>query len=133
MRPSILVSVLAILAAALVGLGLIGLIGASVTTAATAFLDGTFGTAYALAASLNRSVSFALVGIGFVLANRANLTNVGGEGQIAMGGIAATAVALYGGVQSLPLGLAFIVPMLAAALAGALWGGIAGVLKVRAG
>jgi ABC-type uncharacterized transport system permease subunit len=133
MRPSVLISVLAVVAAALIGLGLIGLIGAPVSEAAAAFLDGTFGSAYAIAASINRSVSFALVGIGFVLANRANLTNVGGEGQIAVGGIAATAIALYGGVQSLPLGLAFTLPLLAAAIVGAAWGGVAGVLKVKAG
>jgi simple sugar transport system permease protein len=42
-------------------------------------------------------------------------------------------VSLYGGVAHLPFGLAFILPMLAAALAGAGWGSIAGVLKARAG
>ena len=83
----------------------------------------------AIAASLNRAVVFALVGLGFIIANRANLTNVGGEGQIAMGGIAAAAVAIYGGVADLPLGLAFILPMLGGAVAGAAWGGIAGVLQ----
>ena len=49
------------------------------------------------------------------LANRANLTNVGGEGQIAIGGMVATAVALYGGAAALPLGLALSLPLLAAA------------------
>jgi ABC-type uncharacterized transport system permease subunit len=73
------------------------------------------------------------VGIGFVIANRANLVNVGGEGQIAVGGIAATAVALYGHVDGLPAGLAFILPLLAAVLAGMLWGSIAGILKIKAG
>jgi simple sugar transport system permease protein len=42
-------------------------------------------------------------------------------------------VALAPGVGALPLGLAFILPALAATLAGALWSGIAGVLKARAG
>jgi ABC-type uncharacterized transport system permease subunit len=109
------------------------LIGVSIGDALDAFVDGTIGSAYAIAASVNRSVVFALVGIGFVFANRANLTNVGGEGQIAMGGIAATAVALYGHVAGLPLGLPFILPMLAAVAAGGLWGGLAGILKTRAG
>jgi simple sugar transport system permease protein len=73
------------------------------------------------------------VGIGFVIAQRANLTNVGGEGQIAVGGIAATAVSLYGGAATLPMPLSFLWPMLAAVLAGGMWGGIAGVLKAKAG
>ena len=75
-----------------------------------AFVDGTIGTPYAIAASINRSIAFALVGIGFVIANRANLVNVGGEGQIAVGGIAATAVALYGHVAGLPARLAVLDP-----------------------
>ena len=120
MRPTLLVPVLAVAFAAAVGLLLIAMIGVSVQDAIAAFLDGTVGSAYALAASLNRSAVFALVGFGFVLANRANLTNVGGEGQIAVGGIAATAVALYGHVSGLPLGLAFILPVIAAVIAGAL-------------
>jgi simple sugar transport system permease protein len=59
------------------------MIGVSVPKAIAAFVEGAFGSPFALAASLNRSSIFALVGFGFVLANRANLTNVGGEGQIA--------------------------------------------------
>lgn len=132
-RPTLLVPVVAVGFAAVVGLGLIAMIGVPVPTAIAAFVDGTIGSPYALAASLNRSSVFALVGFGFVLANRANLTNVGGEGQIAVGGIAATAVALYGHVDGLPLGLAFILPILAAVIAGALWGAFAAVLKVKSG
>jgi general nucleoside transport system permease protein len=133
LRPSIVISVAAVLAAALVGLVLIFALGVSVSEAIAAFIDGTLGTPYAIAASVNRSIAFALVGIGFVIANRANLVNVGGEGQIAVGGIAATAVALYGHVDGLPAGLAFIFPLLAAVLAGMLWGSIAGILKIKAG
>ena len=132
-RPSLLVPVAAVGFAALVGLALIASIGVSVPAAIAAFIDGTIGSPYAIAASINRSVAFALVGFGFVLANRANLTNVGGEGQIAVGGIAATAVALYGHVSALPLGLAYILPMLAAVAAGAAWGAIAAVMRVKAG
>jgi ABC-type uncharacterized transport system permease subunit len=132
-RPALLVPVAAVGFAALVGLALIASIGVSVPGAVLAFIDGTIGSPYAIAASINRSVAFALVGFGFVLANRANLTNVGGEGQIAVGGIAATAVALYGHVSGLPFGLAFILPMLAAVAAGAAWGAIAAVMRVKAG
>ena len=133
LRPALLVPVLAVAFAAAVGLVLVAKIGVSVPNAIAAFVDGTIGSAYALAASLNRSAVFALVGFGFVLANRAHLTNVGGEGQIAVGGIAAIAVALYGHVGGLPLGLAFILPTLAAVIAGALWGALAAVLKVKSG
>ncbi|WP_144109477.1 ABC transporter permease [Paraburkholderia sp. BCC1886] len=114
-------------------LALIAIVGVPLGDALAAFADGAWGSPYAIGASINRSLVFALVGTGFVLANRAQLTNVGGEGQIAMGGIAATAMSLYGHVAHLPFGLSFIVPMLAAALAGAVWGAIPGWLKARAG
>lgn len=132
-RPALLVPLLAVVFATLVGLMLIASIGVSVPNAIAAFVDGTVGSPYSIAASINRSIAFALVGFGFVLANRANLTNVGGEGQIAVGGIVATAVALYGHVSALPLGLPFILPMLAAVVAGAAWGALAAIMKVKAG
>ncbi len=98
-----------------------------------AFADGAFGSGYAIADVVNRSIDYALVGLGFLVAARAGLTNVGAEGQIAVGGIAATSVALYGHVAVLPASLAVLLPTLAAAAAGSLWGGVAGVLKVRVG
>ncbi|TDV19386.1 ABC transporter permease [Paraburkholderia caballeronis] len=119
--------------AVLAALALIALVGVPVGDALAAFADGAWGSPYAIGASVNRSLAFALVGTGFVIANRARLTNVGGEGQIAIGGIAATALSLYGGCAHLPAPLSFVVPMLGAALAGALWGGLPGVLKVKAG
>lgn len=74
-----------------------------------------------------------LVGIGFLIAERANLTNVGGEGQIAVGGMASVAVALYGGASAFPSPLSFLYPVLAGVLAGAVWGALAGFLKARRG
>jgi ABC-type uncharacterized transport system permease subunit len=132
-RPALWVSVAAVLVASLFGMALVVAMGASVPDALAAFADGAWGSPYAVAASINRTLALALVGIGFVIAQRANLTNVGGEGQIAVGGIAATAVSLYGGAATLPMPLSFLWPMLAAVLAGGLWGGIAGVLKAKAG
>jgi simple sugar transport system permease protein len=123
----------AVIGSMAIGLLLIAISGKSVPDAIEAFLDGAFGTAFAVGASINRAVALALIGLGFILAARANLTNVGGEGQIAMGGIAATALALWQPVADLPLGLAVILPLLAGTLAGAVWGGVAGVMKVRFG
>ncbi len=125
-------SIAAVGVALIVGAGLVAAIGVPLREAIAAFADGAWGSPYAIAASINRSIAFALVGLGFVLANRANLTNVGGEGQIAIGGVAATAACLFGAAK-LPFGLAFIVPMLAACIAGGLWGGLVGWLKVRIG
>lgn len=132
-QRAVALSMAAVLAAMLIGLAMVAAIGVPLRDAVAAFADGAWGSAYAVAASVNRSVVLALVGLGFVLANRANLTNVGGEGQIAIGGIVATAMALHGGVAGLHGGLAFALPLLVAAAAGGLWGGLAGWLKARFG
>lgn len=118
--------------AMLCGLLLISTVGVPLGDAISAFADGAWGSAYALGASVNRAMTLGLIGLGFILANRANLTNVGGEGQVAVGGMAATAMCLHG-AASLPGPLAWLVPMVFAALAGGLWGGIAGWLKVKVG
>ena len=128
----VVMPVLATLAALVVGLVLIAATGISVRNVITAFADGMGGSTFAIGASINRAVTLTLVGLGFILANRANLTNVGGEGQIAVGGIAATALALHG-AAGLPFGLAVAAPLLAGAAAGAVWGGLAGVLKIKRG
>jgi simple sugar transport system permease protein len=124
---------IAVVGSMIVGLLLIAASGKDVPDAIEAFMDGAFGSAFAIGASINRAVALSLVGLGFILAFRANLTNVGGEGQIAVGGIFATALGLWPPVADLPLGLAVIIPLLGGTLAGAFWGGIAGVMKVRFG
>ena len=116
-----------------IGLLLIGLTGVPMAKALHAFWDGIAGSSYAFVASVTRAVPLALVGFGYVLAERGNLTNVGGEGQIAVGGIASTAAALYFGASQLPGPLSYAFPLLLGAAAGAVWGAIAGVLKAKRG
>ncbi|MGE0238892.1 MAG: ABC transporter permease [Parvibaculaceae bacterium] len=132
-QSGLLLPVAAVLLALLCGLVFIVAIGVPVGQAIEAFIDGAWGSSYAIGASVNRALAIGLVGLGFIFANRANLTNVGGEGQIAIGGTVATAMCLYGGAAALPGPLAFLVPMLLAAIAGGAWGAIAGALKVRVG
>jgi general nucleoside transport system permease protein len=132
-QPSVLLPIAAVLTALLAGLFIVMTIGVSLPDAVAAFLDGAFGSEYAIGASINRAIVFSAIGLGFIFANRANLTNVGGEGQIAVAGIASAAVALKTGASGLPSGLSFILPMLAGVIAGAFWGGLCGVLKVKAG
>jgi ABC-type uncharacterized transport system permease subunit len=129
---ALIVPILIAIAAIVIALGLIAATGASIAQTVDALWFGAFGSSYAIGASLNRAVPFAFVGFGFVLAARGNLINVGGEGQIAVGGIVATATALNGAGE-LPRALAVLLPLVAGALAGAFWGGIAGILKVKRG
>jgi ABC-type uncharacterized transport system permease subunit len=128
-----LLPLIALVGALAIGLVLVRATGVPVRDALAAFWDGIGGSAFAVVGSVARGVPLALVGLGYILAERANLTNVGGEGQICLGGIFATAASLSWGATKLPGPLAFLFPLLVGTLAGALWGALAGLLKARRG
>lgn len=69
-------------------------------------------------------------GLGLAVGFRAGLFNIGGRGQMV---VAAGAAGYVGFAWPLPYGLHLIVAVAAGMLAGAIWGGIAGLLKARTG
>ncbi|WP_345801831.1 ABC transporter permease [Microbacterium sp. AZCO] len=69
-------------------------------------------------------------GLGVALAFRIGMFNIGGRGQMLM---AAAAAGYIGFAWDLPFPLHMIVALLAGLIAGALWAGIAGVLKATTG
>jgi ABC-type uncharacterized transport system permease subunit len=128
-----LLPVAALAGALAIGLLLVRATGVPVRDALAAFWDGIAGSSFAVVGSVTRAVPLGLVGLGYILAERANLTNVGGEGQICLGGIFAAAASLSWGAAKLPGPLAFLFPLVVGTVAGGLWGAIAGVLKARRG
>jgi general nucleoside transport system permease protein len=115
------------LAALLVGAVMISALGASPVSGYRALVTGAFGGSYALGSTAVKAVPLLLVGVGICIAFRANVFNIGGEGQIAMGGLAATATALV--LPGLPSPVLIPLVLIAGAVGGAFWGGIAGVFK----
>jgi general nucleoside transport system permease protein len=83
-----------------------------------------------LSETLTNATPLIMVGLSVGLAFRAGLFNIGAQGQIIIGAICAGYVGFH---FHLPTGLHLIVALLAGILGGALWGGIAGVLKARTG
>jgi simple sugar transport system permease protein len=69
-------------------------------------------------------------GLGVALAFRVGLFNIGGRGQML---VAAGAAGYVGFAWQLPFGIHLIVAIIAGMLAGAIWGGIVGLLKARTG
>jgi len=59
------------------------------------FFRGAFGSWYAFSETLKRTIPLLLVGEGLALAFRAQVLNIGAEGQILLGAVAATWVALF--------------------------------------
>ena len=77
---------------------------------------------------LVKTIPLALCGLGIGIALRMLFWNVGAEGQLAMGGIAASAVALFW-APGLPAPLVLPLMVLAGFATGALWGLIPALLK----
>ena len=79
--------------------------------------------------SLVRSTPLIIAGLAVALAFRGGVFNIGAEGQLLVGAIAATAVSLAG--QAVLGPATIVVALVAAAVAGALWAGIAAELRRR--
>jgi ABC-type uncharacterized transport system permease subunit len=83
-----------------------------------------------LTETMTVSVPLILAGLGLGIGFRAGLFNIGAQGQIILGAVFAGFV---GFTFDLPPGLHLLLAVLGAALGGAIWSGIAGVLKARTG
>ena len=96
--------------------------GAPLAQTYGALFKGGFGSVFALSETLTRATPLILTGLAATVAFKARLFNIGAEGQLYAGALAAVAVGgLHGGNGlALPFWLLFILMLLAAALAGAL-------------
>jgi simple sugar transport system permease protein len=96
--------------------------GAPVARAYALLLEGGFGSRFALTETLTRATPLIFTGLAAAVAFRARLFNIGAEGQLYAGALAAVAVGGLHGGEGLALQpwLLFPLMMAAAALAGAL-------------
>lgn len=94
-----------------------------------AFGDRQSGHLPALAGTLIETTPLILTGLGVVVAWRAGLFSIGGEGQLLMGALSATLLAKYG--ATLPAPLLTLLMLLVATVAGAAWGMLAAWLRIR--
>jgi simple sugar transport system permease protein len=110
--------ILAVAAALLLCAVPLALAGANVPTAYARILQGSLGSTFAIAETLARATPLMLTGLAAALAFRARLWNIGGEGQLYVGAVAAVAVG--SGLIGLPAPVLLPAVLLAGALAGAL-------------
>lgn len=90
----------------------------------------SFGSLYGLKETVTKAIPLILIGTGLTLAFRAKFWNIGAESQLLLGAMAATWIALTWGAK-LPAAVLLPLLFLAGFLAGALWGLIPALLKVR--
>lgn len=106
--------------------------GHEVAPALRALVRGAFGSYYAItSATIVRMVPLAFAGLAVSLAFRAGILNIGAEGQLLMGAVAATMLA--GPLAGVPAPVAIPLVLVGGAVAGASWAGIAGFLRLRFG
>ncbi|MCK5093411.1 MAG: ABC transporter permease, partial [Spirochaetes bacterium] len=91
-------------------------------------LGKTLGSFYGLSEIIRKSIPLLLCGAGLLLVFRTSCWNIGAEGQILMGAVAATWVALF---SNFPDFLLIPCLFLFGFIAGAVWGFIPTVLKSR--
>ena len=107
------------------------LLGVNPFEAYAAMIAGAFGTVSGLTQSIAKATPLLLVGLGICIAFRASVINIGAEGQIILGALAATWFSLT--FRTWPSVLLVPATLLMGFLAGAFWGFIPGVLKARFG
>lgn len=112
------------------GAGALLITGTPVLPTYASMFSGSIGSLYGLQSSIGFAVPIAFCALAAAVAFRAQVWNIGGEGQLLLGTFGTTLAALYLPVPE-PLMLPAVI--LAAAAAGALWGLLPGVLKVWLG
>ncbi len=127
----VLSPLLAVVLALLAGGIIIGAIGINPLGAYAALWNGAFGTPAGFGLSVTRTVPLLFVGLSVSLAFRCGLFNIGGEGQLYMGALASTALAVF--LPEMPWAIHFPIILLGSFIAGGAWGAVAGWMRAKFG
>lgn len=90
---------------------------------------GALGTPFRILQTINQTSLLLLAALGVSMAFKIKFMNIGGEGQIMMGGIFASFIALY--LSYLPAPILIPVMLLAGFIGGSFWAMIACVIKLK--
>jgi general nucleoside transport system permease protein len=124
-----LMPLFAVIIALFIGAIVLLALGKDPLVAYGAMFRGAFGTVSGFTQTLAKATPLMLVGLGVTIAFRAKVINIGGEGQLIVGALAATAFALS--LRDWPGWLLLPLTALMGAVAGGLWGFVPGLLKAR--
>ena len=106
--------------------------GADLGTALNGWFRGAFGTGFTLVQTLAYATPLVLVALGVSIALKAGIITIGAEGQMIVGAILATVVALGIG-DAVPLWLGIVLGALAGITGGAVWALLPAIAKARWG
>ncbi|MEG0438392.1 ABC transporter permease [Solibacillus cecembensis] len=125
---NILVPVVSIIIGLIVGAIVMVVSGYDPVLGYTALWNGIFGDSYSIGNTIRQITPYILSGLAVAFAFRTGLFNIGVEGQLLMGWLAA---AYVGYAFELPRFIHLPLALLAAAAAGAFWAFIVGFLKAK--
>jgi len=115
--------------ALILGAVMLVILKANPLAAYASLVNGAVGTRFGATQTLVKATPLLLVGMGICIAFRANVINIGGEGQIIAGALVATWFPLA--FSGWPGWLLIPATMVMGFLGGAVWGFIPGILKAR--
>lgn len=122
------IMIFAIILALVIAGGFLGFLGYNPLDVFGAMLEGALGSPNRIRQTVINTVPLVVTAIGISVAFKMQFWNIGGEGQIFIGALGATLVALNAPTLSKPV---LLLLMAAAALVfGAFWAAISGILKV---
>jgi ABC-type uncharacterized transport system permease subunit len=124
-------SLWATVAALLIGAVLMAFAGSDPIAAYKSLFHGAFFDYWGLANTLVKASPIILSALAVAVPVRAGLYNIGGEGQIYIGGLAATLAGLA--LADAPAFVGIPLVVLAAMVGGAFWAGVAGMLRAYRG
>ena len=121
--------IVAVIVAFLVGAAVLAATGYSPIDAYTQLLIGAFGSSYGVGQTLAQATPIIFTSLAFLFAFKCGLFNIGAEGQLYVGGMAAALVGIS--FTNLPIYVHLPLALLAGAAGGALWAFIPAVLKAK--
>jgi len=125
----LMISLGSVFAALAIGALMLLMLGANPLAGYATMFSAAFGSIDGLAASATKAIPLMLVGVGICIAFRSNVINIGGEGQMVIGALFGTMLALA--LPDLPAPLLIPAVLFAGIVGGACWGAIAGGLKAH--
>jgi ABC-type uncharacterized transport system permease subunit len=133
-KTGLVIPALAVFTALVIGAVIIMLTGSSLAETLDAYkalLQGSVGSLRAISQTLTEATPLIFTGLAVALAFRAGLFNIGGEGQLLMGGMLAVLAGFT--FTGLPWFIHLPLAIVAGAIGGAIWGFIPGFLKAKTG
>lgn len=118
-----------IIVALLIGALLMIITGFSPIEGYAAMIEGALGSTRVFGNMCAKAITLCLTGLAMAVAARAGMFNVGGEGQLYLGGLAGTMTGVL--LCDMPVGVAVPTAFLMSALAGGLFAWLPAVLKVK--